>query len=394
MPPIPLTLGQAAAKLPDPTVGQIAAGMLVLSVIAGSMVMMSVWIARARRGTLVMPFAARKPLIVPLPLVAFGLLLACVMAATVLASGSVDPELMGEVAVEEVTDDEGSAVEETAEKESEAEVDVTDADGNALVADNGKPEAKPGTLKQRLRVMMLANINANFLVLFFFGVTIWIVQKSVSRQQTSIDDVTYDTSGFSSAAAMTPAALTTPFPDLDAPPPELAVIDAGNPYAAATERGTEPNSLERWNFISELLFAFEAFLVAYLPTSIIRIAMVSALPEAKSHPFLEMIENGVDTEIMVLIFLMAVVVAPIVEELMFRVVIFGGMLQRNLFWPGMIISSILFGMAHGFPDCIALLPLAAVIAFTYSRRRSYRTAILVHFLFNFFNMMLAGLSLL
>ena len=79
---------------------------------------------------------------------------------------------------------------------------------------------------------------------------------------------------------------------------------------------------------------------------------------------------------------------------MFRVVIFGGMLQRNLFWPGMIISSILFGMAHGFPDCIALLPLAAVIAFTYSRRRSYRTAILVHFLFNFFNMMLAGLSLL
>lgn len=355
---IPLTLGQAAAELPDPTAGQIAAGMLVLSVIAGSMVMMSVWIARARRGTLVMPFAARKPLIAPLPLVAFGLLLACVMAATVLASGSVDPELMGQVTEE----------------------------------DEGK-EGQTDALKQRLRAVMLANINANLLVLFFFGVTIWLVQKSVSRQQTSIDNVTYP-SGFSSSAAMTPIAPTTPFPDLDAPPPQLAVIDAGNPYAAATEQVTAPNSLERWNFIRELLFAFEAFLVAYLPTSIIRIAMVSALPEAKSHPFLEMIENGVDTEIMVLIFLMAVVVAPIVEELMFRVVIFGGMLQRNLFWPGMIISSILFGMAHGFPDCIALLPLAAVIAFTYSRRRSYRTAILIHFLFNFFNMMLAGLSLL
>lgn len=260
---------------------------------------------------------------------------------------------------------------------------------------------------------MLGLINVNLFFLLIFGVTIWIFQKHVSRRQNSIDDVGYESHSTVPAATI-PVATTTPFPDLDAPPPsaQLAAIDAGNPYAAAADQLTAADadadnpyadttkqiapseSPERWNFISEFRFACEAFLVAYLPTSIIRIAMVARSPEVKSHPFLEMIENGVDTEIMALIFFSAVVMAPVVEELMFRVVVFGGMFQRNMFWPGMIISSVLFGLAHGFPDCIALLPLAAVIAFTYSRRRSYRTAILVHFLFNFFNMMLAGLSLL
>jgi membrane protease YdiL (CAAX protease family) len=95
-----------------------------------------------------------------------------------------------------------------------------------------------------------------------------------------------------------------------------------------------------------------------------------------------------------MIFLMAVVVAPVVEELMYRVAVFGGMYQRNSFGIGLVISSILFGLAHGYPDCLALLPLAVAIGFTYSRRRSYRTAVLIHFLFNGFNMMLAGVSMI
>ena len=61
---------------------------------------------------------------------------------------------------------------------------------------------------------------------------------------------------------------------------------------------------------------------------------------------------------------------------------------------GMIVSSVIFAFAHGFPDSIALLPLAFVLAYTYSRRRSYRTVVLVHFLFNLFNMVLAVLPML
>ena len=96
---------------------------------------------------------------------------------------------------------------------------------------------------------------------------------------------------------------------------------------------------------------------------------------------------------MALIMVLAIVVAPVVEELLFRVTILGGMLQRDSFAAGLVISSILFGLAHGFPDSVALLPLAFAIGFTYSRRRSYRTAVLVHFLFNGFNMVVAAAAM-
>ena len=97
---------------------------------------------------------------------------------------------------------------------------------------------------------------------------------------------------------------------------------------------------------------------------------------------------------LLLIMLMAVVVAPIVEELLYRVTILGGFMQQKATTAGWILSSVLFGFAHGFPDSIALLPLAAVIGYTYIRRRSYRTVILIHLLFNGFNMVIAGIGLM
>lgn len=53
----------------------------------------------------------------------------------------------------------------------------------------------------------------------------------------------------------------------------------------------------------------------------------------------------------------------------------------------------LFAFAHGFPDSIALIPLAFALGYTYLRRRSYVTVMLVHFLFNGFNMLLALVAL-
>ena len=43
--------------------------------------------------------------------------------------------------------------------------------------------------------------------------------------------------------------------------------------------------------------------------------------------------------------------------------------------------------------CQFLLPLAFVIGYTYMRRRSYRTVVLVHFLFNSFTMAVAGIAM-
>lgn len=425
---IPITLAQAAAELPDPTPGQIIGGLSVMAAMAGSMIMIGIWIARFRNGGVVLPFATRKPLCVPWPLLGFGIFLAIMMAIAAFAGGAVDPEILGqknnsqEVAEgnteSESTDEDANGQPESDAADSvasEAETPETavlseeqpsdtdtsiDAEATNVVEEKvaDAPKLSPAALKQRIRLMMFSNLISNFVMLAIFGLVIWIFQQEHSRRLTTIDDVGYEPTG------VRPSVVSIErFPDLNSPPAHAAILDSTNPFAASADEASavinkpgddEPLPMEKWSIPNELRFAFETFLVAYLPTTLIRVLIVSNAPDTQSHPFLEMLENGVDVEIMVMIFLMAVVIAPIVEELMYRVAIFGGMYQRNSFGMGLVISSVLFGLAHGYPDCFALLPLAVAIGFTYSRRRSYRTAVLVHFLFNGFNMMLAGVSMM
>ena len=174
-------------------------------------------------------------------------------------------------------------------------------------------------------------------------------------------------------------------------------FEMGVSGSVARQQGAlvEANSgpVERWHFLTELRFATEVFLVAFLPTVILRIVMVLILNDATSHPFLEMLSDGANWDIMLLIVLMAVIVAPLAEELEYRVVVLGGLEQMGFRTGGWVIASVLFSLAHGFPDCIALLPLSFLLGYTYLQRRSYRTVAMVHFLFNGFNMMIALLAL-
>ncbi|MBC7965526.1 MAG: CPBP family intramembrane metalloprotease [Fuerstia sp.] len=186
-----------------------------------------------------------------------------------------------------------------------------------------------------------------------------------------------------------------------------------NPFAVVREDerfGTDPIATlpataelrvadEPFSFTRELRFAAEVFLAAYLPTTALRllivlisIGIVGEPPD--SHPFLEMLKAGVSVPMIVMILVVAVFVAPIVEELQFRVVILGGIAQLGKPVLALIASSILFAFAHGFPDSIALIPLALALGYAYLRRRSYVTVMLVHFLFNGFNMILALVALI
>ena len=155
---------------------------------------------------------------------------------------------------------------------------------------------------------------------------------------------------------------------------------------------------EPFCFLTELRYAAEVFLAAYVPTAMLRVLIVALtagltgeVPD--QHPFLEMMESDVGIAVLGLIALTAVVLAPIVEELQFRVVILGGIAQLGRPWLALGVSSVLFAFAHGFPDSLALLPLAFALGYAYLRRRSYITVMLVHFLFNAFNMVLAFASM-
>jgi len=191
--------------------------------------------------------------------------------------------------------------------------------------------------------------------------------------------------------------------------PYARVTDAGltnpnSPYAppetAKSAEHPEPVSLEEpFSFLTELRYAGETFLAAYVPTTFLRVLVVLITmsifgEDPGQHPFLDMLNSGVGFSIMALIVLTAVIMAPVVEELQFRVVMLGGLAQLGHPMLALGLSSFLFAFAHGFPDSLALLPLAVALGYTYLRRRSYVTVMLVHFLFNGFNMVIALVAMM
>ncbi|MCA9066515.1 MAG: CPBP family intramembrane metalloprotease, partial [Planctomycetaceae bacterium] len=167
-----------------------------------------------------------------------------------------------------------------------------------------------------------------------------------------------------------------------------------SPETSSVERDTTPAPPERFSLLTETRYAMEVFLAAYLPTTALRIALVLVIQaitgeEAPSHPFFDMLKSNMDWTLIGLMVFLAVIMAPLMEELLFRVIILGGIAQVTGTRVAIAIASLLFAFAHGFPDSLALLPLAVALGYTYIRRRSYLTVIMVHFLFNAFNMVIA-----
>jgi membrane protease YdiL (CAAX protease family) len=107
-----------------------------------------------------------------------------------------------------------------------------------------------------------------------------------------------------------------------------------------------------------------------------------------------MITGGAGGTLLAMIIFAGIVVAPVVEELQFRIVLLGGLIQAGFQRIAVIASAVSFALLHGFPDGLALLPLAFALGYAYVRRQSYLTVILIHFLFNAINLAIAMLAVL
>ena len=84
--------------------------------------------------------------------------------------------------------------------------------------------------------------------------------------------------------------------------------------------------------------------------------------------------------------------APIEEELLYRV-IFQGTLQRYVSpLTSIIISAAVFSAVHGFPDALGLFPLALILGYLYWRTGSYLTIVTTHAAFNGVTVLLTVLS--
>jgi membrane protease YdiL (CAAX protease family) len=100
-----------------------------------------------------------------------------------------------------------------------------------------------------------------------------------------------------------------------------------------------------------------------------------------------------DTALIVTFTFLAAIVAPFMEEFVFRGFLFNALLRYMPVWVAAVISGIIFGASHGSPT--AFLPLAAsgvVLAYVYERSGSLTASMLTHALFNLINVALISVA--
>lgn len=424
-----LILAQVAAAAPENvTIGSILTAIMFIMTSAGSMLMIVVWVIRFGQTGHALPAARRGVLRVPWPLTMIAILLSVLVMVFALLSSLAELIPGGNKVATQAVTDTGSGDTDTVDTPAAGGEAAPDTDGEDATAPTKTPNASPVQVQENL----ILTIGMELIMLLGFGAVILAASKAgrvdlpeplVQLRQALSRSVSV--TGQLGREVVGGMGFGSPWPDLDdaSSIPQLPGYDilgnlgrnnpGQNPFAVELtnepfETGqnspvpvtVEPRIAdERFSFFQELRFALEVFLAAYLPTTALRLLIVLISigivgEPPKSHPFLEMLEAGVSVSMIAIIVLVAVFVAPIVEELQFRVVVLGGIAQIGQPRLALIASSILFAFAHEFPDSIALIPLALALGYAYLRRRSYVTVMLVHFLFNGFNMILALVSLL
>ncbi|HEY7478221.1 MAG TPA: CPBP family intramembrane glutamic endopeptidase [Actinomycetota bacterium] len=104
----------------------------------------------------------------------------------------------------------------------------------------------------------------------------------------------------------------------------------------------------------------------------------------------EQLPSNLSTTGEVLAVVLAVLVAPVTEELFYRGVLFRSVRDRHGFWPGALVSALLFGLVHFVPapwqDFVLLQSIMVftglALAWVYERRGTIVASIAAHMVFN------------
>jgi len=143
--------------------------------------------------------------------------------------------------------------------------------------------------------------------------------------------------------------------------------------------------------------ARDAFLVSLIPVYGVNV-LIDRLgwraPDGK-HEFFKILEAHPGVVTVLWIGLAVVVLAPLVEELLFRVILQGSLEKALNPWVAIVITALLFAAAHqgeGRPDAIPLFPLALAFGYVYHRLRSFVAVVLIHAIFNAANLGMALLT--
>jgi hypothetical protein len=100
------------------------------------------------------------------------------------------------------------------------------------------------------------------------------------------------------------------------------------------------------------------------------------------HSLLKLLDESQSADVLGWVVLAAVVLGPLAEELVYRVLLQGWTQSQIAPAKAIVFSSMIFCLAHGAADVIPLLPLALILGYVYYRRQSYLAVVVLHALFN------------
>lgn len=170
----------------------------------------------------------------------------------------------------------------------------------------------------------------------------------------------------------------------------MGLLALGTPIRAV-DFGLEPARLP-----TEARIGIAGYLAALVPVYAVNTAveLLGLRAPGAKHSFLQILEKNPGAETVGWIVLGAVVLAPLAEELVYRVILQGWLETRMTPRSAILFVAFLFASVHfepGRPDSLPLFPLAVILGFVYHRRHSYATVAILHAAFNATNL---GLTML
>lgn len=136
---------------------------------------------------------------------------------------------------------------------------------------------------------------------------------------------------------------------------------------------------------SEARYGILGFLVSE-PLVMIAVVLMSPFRHETQHPYLKALEGPSGDQMVIAITFAALVITPLMEELVFRVVLQG--LLETVYRPviAILVTAVAFVIVHPRLDQIPLFPLALVLGIVFHCRRSYIAVVVLHALFNAVNL--------
>jgi membrane protease YdiL (CAAX protease family) len=100
------------------------------------------------------------------------------------------------------------------------------------------------------------------------------------------------------------------------------------------------------------------------------------------HEYLAALRNAPNWEWVVWIGVSAVIGAPLLEELLFRVILHGWLGERLPAAGAIGVTAAVFALVHGWRDALPLLPFSLIVGYLYHQTRWYWACATMHALFN------------